>query len=178
MGKFLDKWLGKFGFLDNDEDELDEYEHEMEFMKEEPQKSKRHRREDDDEFARTFSKGNTKSNVNNVVHLAQKPQAKMYVSRVTSYVSAVDELAQHYKEGKILVIDLEGASKDVFTNVRNFFGGAVFMMEGHIINMNDKTLIVTPKGIDLEGTIPQAKEELMSFNKQTPTEEFRKKISY
>ena len=141
MSALINKMLNLVGF-DSDEDAL---------MEEEGYNSN----------ASVNEQENTKGAYNpfkknsKVVNLTDPNQLKLVVMQPNSFDDAQD-VCDHLKEKKPVVINLEYADKDTARRLIDFFSGAVYGVDGHIEKVSASIFLLVPYNVDILNT---AKED-------------------
>lgn len=142
MGEGMNKFLNILGFgNDSDDDEYDEEYDEME-EKEENSSIK------DDFFMRKKSK---------VVNLPNSSQVKVVILQPNSFEQS-QEICEHLKEKKSIIVNLEFVNKDVARRIIDFVSGAVYGLDGNISKVSNSIFLVAP--FNYEITNEMAREEL------------------
>ena len=142
MSAFINKMLNLVGF-DNEE----------ELMEEEGYNS--------NASAATVSQEGVKGNYNpfkkssKVVNLTDPNQLKLVVMQPNSFDDAQD-VCDHLKEKKPVVINLEYADNDTARRLIDFFSGAVYGVDGHIEKVSSSIFLLVPYNVDILNT---AKED-------------------
>lgn len=142
MGEGMNKFLNILGFgNDSDDDEYDEEYEEME-EREESSSVK------DDFFMRKKSK---------VVNLPNASQVKVVILQPNSFEQS-QEICEHLKEKKSIIVNLEFVNKDVARRIIDFVSGAVYGLDGNISKVSNSIFLVAP--FNYEITNEMAREEL------------------
>ena len=144
MSALINKMLNLVGF-DNEEEEL---------MEEEGYNSN---------TSAAVSQENQKGNYNpfkkttsKVVNLTDPNQLKLVVMQPNSFDDAQD-VCDHLKEKKPVVINLEYADNDTARRLIDFFSGAVYGVDGHIEKVSSSIFLLVPYNVDILNT---AKEDI------------------
>lgn len=139
MSALINKMLNLVGF-DNEEEEL---------MEEEGYNS--------NNTSAAISQENIKGNYNpfkknsKVVNLTDPNQLKLVVMQPNSFDDAQD-VCDHLKEKKPVVINLEYADKDTGRRLIDFFSGAVYGVDGHIEKVSSSIFLLVPYNVDILNT--------------------------
>jgi len=133
MSAFINKMLNLVGF--DPEDELME-------------------EEETNVFQNKYQEGNrensviSKRNSGKVVNLSNANQLKLVVMQPSSYEEAQD-ICDHLKEKKPVVINLEYADKVTATKLIDFLSGAVYAIDGHIEKVSPTIFLIVPHNVDV-----------------------------
>ena len=90
-----------------------------------------------------------------VVNLTDPNQLRLVVMQPNSFDDAQD-VCDHLKEKKPVVINLEYADKDTARRLIDFFSGAVYGVDGHIEKVSASIFLLVPFNVDILNT---AKED-------------------
>jgi len=96
-----------------------------------------------------------KKNASKVVNLTDPNQLKLVVMQPNSFDDAQD-VCDHLKEKKPVVINLEYADADTARRLIDFFSGAVYGVDGHIEKVSSSIFLLVPYNVDILNT---AKED-------------------
>ncbi len=124
------------------EDEEDNEEMEEEFMP----KSKK-----DDFFDQTLADPAPKKN-NKVVNIHTTTQLQVVLVKPERFENAA-EIADHLKERRTVVINLESTGKEVARRLVDFLSGVAYANEGKIKRVANNTYIITPYNVDIMGDL-------------------------
>jgi cell division inhibitor SepF len=83
-----------------------------------------------------------------VVNLTDPNQLKLVVMQPNSFDDAQD-VCDHLKEKKPVVINLEYADKVTATKLIDFLSGAVYALKGSIKRLQGDLFLMTPEGINI-----------------------------
>ncbi len=140
MAKLLNKVLNFVGWEAEEEDELlDEKEYEMEEI-EQPQ----------------FFNSSRKSQQSKVVNIHSASQYKLVVMQPENFEDA-QNIGDHLKNKKPIVVNLEGLEKESARRVVDFLSGAVYALDGSIQRVSSNIFIIAPNNVDI---MADFKEEL------------------
>ena len=130
----LKKWTHPF------EDEDEEYDDDLEETprgREAPTEERRPRSED---------------RRNKVVNIHATTQLKVVLVKPERFENA-SEIADHLKEKRTVVINLESTNKDIARRLVDFLSGVAYAGEGKIKKVAAHTYIITPYHVDIEGDL-------------------------
>ena len=106
-----------------------------------------------------------KNNNGKLVNLSNANQLKLVVMQPTSFDDAQD-VCDHLKEKKPVVINLEYADKETARRLIDFLSGAVYGVDGHIQKVSPTIFLIVPFNVDIlsdskedknKGTFPWTK---------------------
>lgn len=136
MSKLLNKVLNFVGWeTDEEEEELLEKEEEVTEEFEKPQ------------FIQTI---NRRSSTGKVVNIHSSSQFKVVVVQPENFNDAQD-ICDHLKNKKPIVINLEGLEKDLAQRIIDFLSGSVYALDGSIQKVSNEIFIVAPHNVDIMG---------------------------
>ena len=146
MAQILDKVLGFVGWGADEEEEV------FEVKEEETTAIKQEFRQP------AFISHNIKkqSSQSNVVNMSQSSQFKLVVMQPAKFEDA-QEICEHLKSKKPVVINLEDVGKEEAQRIIDFLSGAVFALDGNIQKVSNLIFLIAPHNVDLMGDF---KEEL------------------
>ncbi len=107
---------------------------------------------------------NVKGNANpfkknsKVVNLSDANQLKLVVMQPNSFDDAQD-VCDHLKEKKPVVINLEYADKDTARRLIDFLSGAVYGIDGHIEKVSTSIFLLVPYNVDILNTAKEDKNK-------------------
>ncbi|MDP4179942.1 MAG: cell division protein SepF [Bacillota bacterium] len=144
MAKLFNKVLNFVGWEAEEEDEeiLDEKETEKE-----------HEELHQPQFINSSIK---KQQQNKVVNIHSASQYKLVVMQPENFEDA-QSIADHLKNKKPIVINLEGLEKESARRVVDFLSGAVYALDGSIQRVSNGIFIIAPNNVDI---MADFKEEL------------------
>ena len=127
----LKKWTHPYGGEDDDFDEFDEPSPRDVFDD--------HRNKYDDRR-------------NKVVNIHATTQLKVVLVKPERF-EAASEIADHLKEKRTVVVNLESTHKDIARRLIDFLSGVAYAGEGKIKKVAANTYIITPYHVDIEGDL-------------------------
>ncbi|HOP99940.1 MAG TPA: cell division protein SepF [Acetivibrio clariflavus] len=138
MSKLFNKVLNFVGWETEEEDEelLEKEEGETEEY-EKPQ------------FIQTI---NRRSSTGKVVNIHSSAQFKVVVVQPENFNDAQD-ICDHLKNKKPIVINLEGLEKDLAQRIIDFLSGSVYALDGSIQKVSNEIFIVAPHNVDIMGDL-------------------------
>ena len=127
----------------------EDYDYEEDF--EEPVKESRspfeERRED-----RRSEERRSEDRHNKVVNIHATTQLKVVLVKPERFENA-SEIADHLKEKRTVVLNLESTNKDVARRLIDFLSGVAYAGEGKIKKVAANTYIITPYHVDIMGDL-------------------------
>ena len=120
-------------------DDEDDYEYEEEFPQ--PKAKERSVFEDRKEERR-----------NKVVNIHATTQLKVVLVKPERFENA-SEIADHLREKRTVVLNLESTNKDIARRLVDFLSGVAYAGEGKIKKIAANTYIITPYSVDIMGDL-------------------------
>ena len=133
-------------------DDVD-YDYEDDF--EEPKSDSRSLFEDRQERRseeRRFDDRRSDDRHNKVVNIHATTQLKVVLVKPERFENA-SEIADHLKEKRTVVLNLESTNKDVARRLIDFLSGVAYAGEGKIKKVAANTYIITPYSVDIMGDL-------------------------
>ena len=87
---------------------------------------------------------------NKVVNIHATAQLQVVLVKPERYES-VTEIADHLKDKRTVVLNLEDTNKDTARRILDFMSGAAYSMQGKIKKIAVNTYLITPYYVDLMG---------------------------
>ena len=87
-----------------------------------------------------------------VVNLGAAQQSQVVLVKPELYESAA-EIADHLREKRTVVMNLENAPKDIARRLIDFLSGVAYALDGKIRRIANSTYIITPNNVDLMGDL-------------------------
>ena len=126
----------------------EDYDYEDDF--EEPAKESRSLFDDRKEERRDERRSEDRHN--KVVNIHATTQLKVVLVKPERFENA-SEIADHLKEKRTVVLNLESTNKDVARRLIDFLSGVAYAGEGKIKKVAANTYIITPYHVDIEGDL-------------------------
>ena len=126
----------------------EDYDYEDDF--EEPAKESRSLFDDRKEERRDERRSEDRHN--KVVNIHATTQLKVVLVKPERFENA-SEIADHLKDKRTVVINLESTNKDVARRLVDFLSGVAYAGEGKIKKVAANTYIITPYHVDIEGDL-------------------------
>ena len=120
--------------------------------------------DEDDDFEEEFEevprketafeerRSRVESRNNKVVNLHATTQLKVVLVKPERFENA-SEIADHLKDKRTVVINLESTNKDIARRLIDFLSGVAYAGEGKIKKVAANTYIITPYHVDIEGDL-------------------------
>lgn len=89
---------------------------------------------------------------NKVVNIHATTQLKVVLVKPERFENAA-EIADHLKDKRTVVINLESTNKDIARRLIDFLSGVAYAGEGKIKKIAANTYIITPYHVDIEGDL-------------------------
>ena len=89
---------------------------------------------------------------NKVVNIAATTQLKVVLVKPERFEMA-SEIADHLKEKRTVVINLESTNKDIARRLVDFLSGVAYASEGRIKKVAANTYIITPYHVEMVGDL-------------------------
>ncbi|MFZ3173097.1 MAG: cell division protein SepF [Carboxydocellales bacterium] len=131
MAKVMDKFLGFMGLADDDEELTEEMQGEEEMPEEYSRRKKAP-----------------------VVSIHQQKQVKVMVMEPRVYED-VQVIADHLKNRRAVVINLESADKELSRRVVDFVSGCIYALNGSLQKVGAGIYLFVPSNVDISSVIPQ-----------------------
>ena len=87
-----------------------------------------------------------------VVNIHATTQLKVVLVKPERF-EAASEIADHLKEKRTVVINLESTHKDIARRLLDFLSGVAYAGEGKIKKVAANTYIITPYSVDIQGDL-------------------------
>ena len=126
----------------------EDYDYEDDF--EEPAKESRSLFDDRKEERREERRSEDRHN--KVVNIHATTQLKVVLVKPERFENA-SEIADHLKEKRTVVLNLESTNKDVARRLIDFLSGVAYAGDGKIKKVSANTYIITPYSVDLMGDL-------------------------
>ena len=94
----------------------------------------------------------TEERRNKVVNIHATTQLKVVLVKPERFENAA-EIADHLKDKRTVVMNLESTNKDIARRLIDFLSGVAYAGEGKIKKVAANTYIITPYHVDIEGDL-------------------------
>ncbi len=102
--------------------------------------------------ASPFESVGTERRSNKVVNIHTTTQLQVVLVKPDRFENAA-EIADHLREKRTVVLNLEQTSKEVSRRVLDFLSGAAYAQEGKVKKVAVATYIITPYNVDILGDL-------------------------
>ena len=93
-----------------------------------------------------------RSSNNKVVNINATTQLSVVLVKPEKFENAVD-IADHLREKRTVVLNLEQTNKDVARRLVDFLSGVTYAQDGRIKRVANSTFIITPYNLDILGDL-------------------------
>jgi len=104
---------------------------------------------EDREFNAPMASNNKK---NKVVGMPGVQQVKVIISQPNSFEQS-EEICEHLKEKKSIIVNLEYVNKDVARRIIDFISGAVYALDGNIQKISNSIFLVAPYNYEITNEV-------------------------
>ncbi|MCD8161322.1 MAG: cell division protein SepF [Clostridiales bacterium] len=94
----------------------------------------------------------TQDHSNKVVTMNTTTQLKVVLVKPTQFEDA-SAIADHLRDKRTVVLNLEGTEKDIGRRLLDFLSGVAYAQEGKIKKVARSTYIITPYNVDIVGDL-------------------------
>ena len=99
-----------------------------------------------------YDRGAVDSRRGKVVNIYATTQLKVVLVKPERFENA-SEIADHLKEKRTVVVNLESTHKDIARRLIDFLSGVAYAGEGKIKKVAANTYIITPYSVDIQGDL-------------------------
>ena len=100
----------------------------------------------------SFERVKSEDRHNKVVNIHATTQLKVVLVKPERFENAA-EIADHLKDKRTVVINLESTNQDIARRLIDFLSGVAYAGEGKIKKIAANTYIITPYHVDIEGDL-------------------------
>jgi len=93
-----------------------------------------------------------------VVSLHTQKNIKMIIVKPGTY-DDVQEVAEHLKNRRPTIVNLEDTEKELAQRIVDFMSGATYALSGNLQKISAGIFVCTPSNIDITGAISEEKEK-------------------
>ena len=113
---------------------------------------------------RGMDRGVVDSRRGKVVNIHATTQLKVVLAKPERFENA-SEIADHLKEKRTVVVNLESTHKDIARRLIDFLSGVAYAGEGKIKRVAANTYIITPYSVEIQGDlIDELENNFKSFS--------------
>ena len=139
------------------EDEMeDDYDEDEDVYEDEDEPEERNQtpppREREEPRRREYQEPPRRNNGGKVVNIHATTQLQVVLVKTDRYENA-SEIADHLRDKRTVVLNLEKTQKDVSRRLLDFLSGVAYAQEGKIKKVALQTYIVTPYNVDIMGDL-------------------------
>ena len=139
------------------EDEMeDDYDEDEDVYEDEDEPEERNQtpppREREEPRRREYQEPPRRNNGGKVVNIHATTQLQVVLVKPDRYENA-SEIADHLRDKRTVVLNLEKTQKDVSRRLLDFLSGVAYAQEGKIKKVAVQTYIVTPYNVDIMGDL-------------------------
>ena len=139
------------------EDEMeDDYDEDEDVYEDEDEPEERNQtpppREREEPRRREYQEPPRRNNGGKVVNIPATTQLQVVLVKPDRYENA-SEIADHLRDKRTVVLNLEKTQKDVSRRLLDFLSGVAYAQEGKIKKVALQTYIVTPYNVDIMGDL-------------------------
>ncbi len=87
-----------------------------------------------------------------VVGMPGVPQVKVIISQPNTFEQS-EEICEHLKEKKSIILNLEYVNKDVARRIIDFISGAVYALDGNIQKISNSIFLVAPFNYEITNDV-------------------------
>lgn len=140
---FMDE-LKRFKRSNVEDDDMDDYEDDEEMMEEEPAPAPH-------QASYTTPQNTTPVRAGGkVVNLGSASQLQVVLVKPENFESASD-IANHLREKRAVLLNLESTNKDVARRLVDFLSGCAYVLDGDVKKVAISTYILTPYNVEVVG---------------------------
>ena len=140
------------------EEDMDEYDYdEEEDMEPEPEPAPSTRRSGFAAPEANPSAGSRRSGPAKVVNLSNNTAMQVILVKPDRF-DTVSEIADHLRDKKAVVLNLESTNKDVARRLVDFLSGVAYALDGKIKKVAISTYILTPYNVEIVGDLVEELE--------------------
>ena len=136
-------------YEDEDEDDFDDFE-QVNTRPQAESNSRRERRSPSSEAAGYAMEQERRSN--KVVNIHTTTQLQVVLVKPDRYENA-SEVADHLREKRTVVLNLESVNKELARRLVDFLSGVTYAQDGKIKKVANSTFIITPYNVDIMGDL-------------------------
>lgn len=134
------------------EDDDDELEEELEAVSAGPGRSRTVKTEEEGAGINIPVTDFRRSSNNKVVNINATTQLSVVLVKPEKFENAVD-IADHLRDKRTVVLNLEQTNKDVARRLVDFLSGVTYAQDGKIKKVANSTFIITPYNVDILGDL-------------------------
>ena len=133
---------------EDEEDYEEDFELEEPFVETKEERKTRGRKREEDDMERDYAD----TSRDKVVNINTTTQLQVVLAKPEKFQDA-SAIADHLRDKRTVVLNLESANKDVARRMVDFLSGAAYAQEGTIKKVAVATYIITPYNVDIIGDL-------------------------
>ena len=133
---------------EDEEDSEEDFELEEPFVETKEERKTRGRKREEDDMERDYAD----TSRDKVVNINTTTQLQVVLVKPEKFQDA-SAIADHLRDKRTVVLNLESANKDVARRMVDFLSGAAYAQEGKIKKVAVATYIITPYNVDIIGDL-------------------------
>ena len=133
---------------EDEEDYEEDFELEEPFVETKEERKTRGRKREEDDMERDYAD----TSRDKVVNINPTTQLQVVLVKPEKFQDA-SAIADHLRDKRTVVLNLESANKDVARRMVDFLSGAAYAQEGKIKKVAVATYIITPYNVDIIGDL-------------------------
>ena len=133
---------------EDEEDYEEDFELEEPFVETKEERKTRGRKREEDDMERDYAD----TSRDKVVNINTTTQLQVVLVKPEKFQDA-SAIADHLRDKRTVVLNLESANKDVARRMVDFLSGAAYAQEGKIKKVAVATYIITPYNVDIMGDL-------------------------
>ena len=133
---------------EDEEDYEEDFELEEPFVETKEERKTRGRKREEDDMERDYAD----TSRDKVVNINTTTQLQVVLVKPERYENA-SEIADHLREKRTVVLNLESTNKDIARRLLDFLSGVAYANEGKIKKVAISTYIITPYNVDILGDL-------------------------
>ena len=133
---------------EDEEDYEEDFELEEPFVETKEERKTRGRKREEDDMERDYAD----TSRDKVVNINTTTQLQVVLVKPEKFQDA-SAIADHLRDKRTVVLNLESANKDVARRMVDFLSGAAYAQEGKILKVAVATYIITPYNVDIIGDL-------------------------
>ncbi len=135
-----------------DEDDFDEFEDGTAAPARNARGARSSENDEDVKTARRGAASNAGVDRNKVVNIHTTAQLQVVLVKPDRFEN-VSEIAEHLRDKRAVVLNLESTNKDVARRLVDFLSGCAYALDGKIKKVAISTYIITPYNVDIMGDL-------------------------
>ena len=133
---------------EDEEDYEEDFELEEPFVETKEERKTRGRKREEDDMERDYAD----TSRDKVVNINTTTQLQVVLVKPEKFQDA-SAIADHHRDKRTVVLNMESANKDVARRMVDFLSGAAYAQEGKIKKVAVATYIITPYNVDIIGDL-------------------------